>query len=129
LPKALPEPFAVRSARVKGGLRIVATLQDLSARATLMDTFSGDLGQDPMLFNDRASLEVEIPRELRVAAVEVVSATRRGSDLKHRLVGFAVEERPGRRVLHAQVDFAADGFQRSAFRAKGSRIELFVQTR
>jgi hypothetical protein len=127
--KMLPDTFALETAPAEGGLRIVATLQDLRAKASLMDTFAGDLGKDPMLFNDRALLQVPIPADLAVADVRVESAKQGETDLVHRLVGFAVEQVRGGSVLHVQVDFAATAFQRSAFRKKGSRLELLAKAK
>src|SRR5262249_8418377 len=43
LEKALPETFTIERQAADGGLRVVATLADLTAKASLMDTFSGDL--------------------------------------------------------------------------------------
>jgi len=126
-------PYGIKVKPVQGGFRIAARMRNADLRFTHMDTFAGDLAANPMQFNDRFYLQAPVPAEFpagtRIESVEVVSAKAKRKDVKHRLVGFALEEWDGRRILHVQVDFPTRGYQVSDIRNPSAHLELLVRCR
>jgi hypothetical protein len=100
------------------------------------DTYHSDLASDPALFNARALLAVPLPagrktvtgvRVLRVEAARTILekvAKRPPPEVRHRLVGFAVEEDGGMRTLRVQVDLSSTGYRESPFVKMGSVLEV-----
>jgi len=119
-------PFETALARSPDGAwTLTATLRNDALKATFTDTYYSDMSAVPNQFNDRARLAVELPENLSsVASVEVLRAEASGKSLKHRLVGWAVEEDAGKRILHVQVDVPTTAYMESEFRHEGAQLEL-----
>jgi hypothetical protein len=118
-------PFQITVEDQGDSLHIKAILKNTALKSTFTDTYHSDLASDKNLFNDRALLQVKLPKDWkRVSRVEVVGAKAGGQSLNHRLVGQAVEESGEERYLHVQVDVPTTGFQQSAFRKAGATVEL-----
>ncbi len=121
------EPFATTVTEEADQLRVVATLRNSKLTSEFTDTFHNDLSPKAP-FNDRAMIVCDLPAGwTNLAEVTVEQVTAKGSALKHRLVGFAIEQDQGKMRLHVQVDVPATGFQQSAFRAVGSTVSLVAK--
>lgn len=121
-------PFDTRLEETPRSLKVVATLSDPELKCSLTDTYYSDLSRIPNMYNDRALVEIPVPKNWEGECnVEVVDVKAHGKPLKHRLVGQAIENDSGKRLLHIQVDVESDGFMKSAFRNRGSKVELQVQ--
>lgn len=120
-------PYRADVEKTLEGLYVQAVMNNLLLRFTHMDTFSGDLCAESVPFNDRMYLQLNIPKDVSVGEVEIVSAKGRNGDLKHRLVAYALEEWRGKRILHVQIDFEATAYQVSPYRDKSSIVELLIQ--
>lgn len=124
----VPQPFSLTTAERGNELRVTATVTNAELKSTFTDTYRNDLNPEAP-FNDRALVAVELPAGWEsVGDVEVKHVTARGAAVPHRLVGYALEQDRGRRLLHVQVDVPAKGFQQSALRDAGATVE-FVVTR
>jgi hypothetical protein len=124
---SLVPPFSVTKKPDGDSMRINATVTSAGLKSTFTDTYHNDLNPD-VPFNDRALLEVELPRDWdTVSKVEVVAVKSRNRKIRHRLVGHAVEHDSGGKRLHVQVDVEAEGFQQSALRVKGATVELVAR--
>jgi len=125
---AMP-PFALSARAGKdGAFRVVARLQNAALRSEFTDTYASDLAAVKNGFNDRALISWDLPKGWKsVSRVEVVAAnTPGGSQLRYRLVGWAVEHEDRARTLRVQVDLPSKGYMQSAFRQRGSSIEILV---
>ncbi len=121
------EPFEITSKADGSGLRVTAILKNTALKSTYTDTYHADLASDPNLFNDRALITCELPEDLAdLVEVKVLRVEAGGKELRHRLVGYGVEETDGRRLLHVQVDVPTKGYMDSDFRSAGATIELQV---
>src|SRR5262249_34108583 len=128
----IAEPFLVPPLNVTtvadgDSLRVTATVSNAGLKSTFTDTFHNDLNpQAP--FNDRAHVVVNLPDGwTTVSAIEAVAINAGGKPLAHRLVGHAVEQEGAERLLHVQVDVAAEGFQKSPLRSTGVRVEFLAK--
>lgn len=121
------QPFATTVTVEADQLRVAATVRNGKLMSEFTDTFHSDLSPNAP-FNDRAVIVCDLPAGWTdLAEVTVEQVTAKGSSLKHRLVGFAIEQDQGKTRLHVQVDVPATGFQQSAFRAVGSTVSLVAK--
>jgi hypothetical protein len=121
-------PFKIAMNEADHVLHVMATLANPALKSSYTDTYHADLSRNRDLFNDRALIDVDLPKGWdAVARVEVMEAKAPGGrPLKYRLVGYAVaHDQPGHR-LRVQVDVPSDGYLQSAFRAPGATVELRV---
>jgi hypothetical protein len=108
-------------------LRVTATVSNTGLKSTFTDTYQNDLNSQAP-FNDRALIVVDLPDSwTTVTAIEAVAITAGGKPLAHRLVGHAVEQNGAARLLHVQVDVAAEGFQKSPLRSTGVSVEFLAK--
>ncbi|MBI1901365.1 MAG: hypothetical protein HYS13_09680 [Planctomycetia bacterium] len=118
-------PFDVTVREEAGALKIAAALANPKLLSTYADTYHDDLAYTKLGFNDRALIVADLPAGWdKVSAVNVVHVTASGAELRHRLVGFAVERDGDARRLHVQVDVPSDAYMQSAFRVQGAKVEL-----
>jgi len=110
-------------------LHVQATLKNERLTATFTDTYHADLAADSRMFNDRALISLELPKDWKkLATVRVIKAEAGRRAIRSRLVGWGLEEDGSALRCHLQVDLAASGFMQSEFRKPGSTIE-FILTR
>lgn len=110
-----------------GSLAVRASLRNAALRSTFTDTYYSDMSATDQ-FNDRALIVCELPEEWEtVGSVGVVRVQAGGEALRHRLIGFAVEQDRGVRRLYVQVDLASTGYMQSEFRRVGAQVELVVR--
>ena len=106
-----------------------ATLKNERLTATFTDTYHADLAADSRMFNDRALISLELPKDWKkLTTVRVIKAEAGRRAIRSRLVGWGLEEDGSALRCHLQVDLAASGFMQSEFRKPGSTIE-FILTR
>jgi len=106
-------------------LQITAVLSNTQLKSEYTDTYHADLSSNQRLFNDRSLIIVDLPEGWNtVSSVEVAAVRANGQDLKHRLVGYAVETNDDIHRLHVQVDVPTTGYMKSAFRQKGATVVL-----
>ena len=120
-------------------LRISAKVVNPDLVNLLIDTYHADLASDLQLFNARAVVTVKLPKGWeQVSSVEVTRvaparsflaklAGQSSPAIKHRVVGFAVEEDDGQRFLHVQVDLSSTGYRESPWIREGSILELVAR--
>ena len=122
-------PFATTAEEKGDELRVRATLTNPDLKSSFTDTYFNDLNRAAP-FNDRALIVVDLPAGwAAIGDVESVVVNAGSRELKHRLIGQAVEFDQGKRRLHVQVDVPASGFQQSALRIAGATVELVVRRR
>ncbi len=121
-------------------LRISAKVVNPGLVNLFVDTYHADLSSDEKLFNTRALVTVRLPKDWEAISsiewgrVEVPQSFLEGITgravpaIRHRIVGFAVEEEGGERLLRVQVDLSSTGYRKSPFLREGSVLEL-VATR
>ena len=129
-------PFETECSPAETPLRITARVADPGLVNSFTDTYHADLSSDPSLFNARALVTAPLPAGWKdISRVDVVrveaarsflekAAKRRPPALRHRLIGFAVEEDGERRSLHVQVNLSSTGYRESPFVREGSLLEL-----
>jgi hypothetical protein len=105
-------------------LHITATLANADLKSTFTDTYYNDLNEKAP-FNDRALMVIDLPKGWeKIGNVEKVRVRAGGKNLQNRLVGYAIESDQGIWRLHVQVDVPAQGYQQSAFRVSGAKVEI-----
>ncbi len=121
-------PLAIRIEEQAGVLNVILTVTDPELKCSLTDTYYSDLSKTPNMYNDRALITIPVPPDWKgIGNVEVINVfDAGGKPLKHRLIGFAVEEDQGRRFLHIQTDIESDAFMKSSFRSRGSVVRLRI---
>jgi hypothetical protein len=137
---AFAKPVLESTCAAEGAaLRISAKVANPELVNLLTDTYHADLSADPTLFNARALVTVRLPDGWeRVSSVELTRvaparsflaklAGQASPAIKHRVVGFAIEENGGERFLHVQVDFSSTGYRESPFNREGSILELVAK--
>ncbi len=123
-------PFTLALTSEHEALLATFVLDNERLRGSFTDTFHADLAYSPQGFNDRALFTVPLPVEWEGAVAQVLAATAlEGSQLPFRLVGQATENHDGAMLLHVQVDFPSSAYMTSAFRNKGSQVNLRVTKR
>jgi len=120
-------PFEIIQKEDGGSLRITAKLANPALKNTLTDTYNQEMSRVNNLFNDRALIVADLPAGWTgVGKVEVVAVKAGAAEIKHRLVGYAMEhDGDGRRLL-VQVDVPSDNYMQSAFRVEGATVGLRV---
>ena len=114
--------------KAEGALVIGGIVESAEYKATFTDTYHSDMSEVPNQFNDRALITVDLPPAWRdVGSVEVLGSAYGSKSFKHRLVGWAVEEIEGKRLLHVQVDFPTEGYMKSTWRNKGAAVGIRVR--
>jgi hypothetical protein len=121
-------PFKVVDKQDGNTVHVTATLANSLLKSTYTDTYHDDLARVRNLFNDRALIVVDLPHGWdSVSGIEVVGVTAAGQPMRHRLVGYGVEQDGESRRLHVQVDIASEGFMQSPFRVANAAVELNVR--
>jgi hypothetical protein len=121
-------PFDISKTAIDGDqFTITAELVNTELKSEFTDTYHADLASDKQLFNDRAQIRIDLPDGWEeVGSCRVTSVQAGGQDLRHRLVGQAVEIDQGSRHLHVQVDVPTTGYMQSRLRRAGTAITLSV---
>ena len=125
-PKLHEPPLAAEVADIPDGtVRVTLRVEDPEIPFSLMDTFHCDLAAQTMGFNDR--LYATVPWGVRAgptaASVEAVVGA---ETARTRLVGQAVEEIGGQRLLHVQVDVESTGYQQGPIRTAGASVTVMM---
>lgn len=122
-----PPPFSVEVVRKdEETLSVTAVVTNPHLRATYTDTYHADLSETNQ-FNDRAWIVLPLPEGWKeVSEVSVDRVESEGKAIRHRLIGFAVEEEGAVHQLHIQVDLPSTGYMTGPMRREGSKLCLTV---
>lgn len=119
------EPFEI-SCQTSGNIcKITVEPKNLALKSTFTDTYHSDLSSDQNQFNDRALFAVPLPEDWDgIDSVIVTKCSSGDSELRSRVIGYAVEHDQGRQQLIVQVDFETHGYMQSKFRHPATNLEL-----